>query len=128
MVIKSKLYKHESETLITTGMIYPMIVEFIITTIGPHIFLKNLNYSEYSYDYDVTITYPVNNILCCFVWVKLYVIIRTYLLSNKFTTPRSQRVCLLNGCYADLTFSLRAKFKESPNAILITTFVGSTII
>ena len=44
-------------------MIKPMIVELIITTVGPQIYLKDVNYSEYSYDYDVTVVYPVNSLL-----------------------------------------------------------------
>jgi len=126
--LKAKKFIHKAETLQTTGMIKPMIFELIITTIGPQIFLKDVEYHEYVYDYDVTIIHPVNNLLCCFVWIKLYVIIRTILLTNKFTTPRAQRVCLLNGWFADLTFSFRAKFKESPNAILITSFFLSGVI
>ena len=90
--------------------------------------LKNVIYTEYVYTYDVTITYPINSILCSFVWIKLYVIIRSFLLSNKWTTPRAQRVCLLNGCYADTTFSFRANFKEKANTILIAAYMLSSFI
>lgn len=126
--LKSKKYIHKAETMFTTGIYKSMIVELIITTIGPQIFLKEMKYSEYVYTYDVTVVYPVNSLLCCFVWIKLYVIIRTLLLTNKFTTPRAQRVCVLNGCYADLTFSFRSKFKESPNVILIATYLITCLI
>lgn len=126
--LKAKKYIHKAETIWSAGMLKPMIIELIITTIGPQIFLKDMTYSEYVFNYDVTVVYPINNVLCCFVWVKLYVIIRTILLTNKYTTPRAQRVCLLNGCYADLIFSFRAKFKESPNSILIITFFLSSLM
>lgn len=61
--LKAKKYIHKAETLTTTGMIKPMIIELIITTIGPQIFFMDVNYSEYNYDYEVTIVYPVNNLL-----------------------------------------------------------------
>jgi hypothetical protein len=61
--LKAKKYIHRAETLVTTGMIKPMIVELIITTVGPQIYLKDVNYSEYSYDYDVTVVYPINSLL-----------------------------------------------------------------
>lgn len=61
--LKSKKYIHKAETLTTTGMFKPMILELIITTIGPQIFLKNATYNEYVYDYDFTVEYPVNNLL-----------------------------------------------------------------
>lgn len=117
---KSKRYIHSAETLVTTGFIWQMLTELVVTTIGPQIFLRNVKYTEHSYDYDVTIEYNLNDLLCCFVWVKLYVIVRTMLMSNQYGTPRAQRVCLLNGCHADLIFSIRSKFKDSPNTILIT--------
>ena len=126
--LKSKKYVHNAETLWSTGMYKTMIMELIITTIGPQIFFKNVTYSEYVYTYDITIVYPINSILCSFVWIKLYVIIRSFLLSNKWTTPRAQRVCLLNGCYADTTFSFRANFKEKANTILIAAYMLTSFI
>jgi hypothetical protein len=61
--LKAKKYIHRAETLTTTGMLRPMIIELIITTIGPQFFLKNITYSEYVYDYDFTVEYPLNNLL-----------------------------------------------------------------
>lgn len=58
--MKSKRYIHRGETLTTSGMVKPMIVELIITTIGPQIFLQHAKYSEYVYDYDYTVVYPIN--------------------------------------------------------------------
>ena len=92
--LEEKFYKAKN---LSTEIWTPLFIELIITTIGPQIFLKDVTYSEYVYDYDITVTYPVNNLLCCFVWVKLYVPLRTFLLTNKYTTPRAHRVCLLNG-------------------------------
>ena len=54
---------HKAETLVTTGMIWSMVYELIVTTIGPQIFFRNVTYSEYVYDYDITISYTINNIL-----------------------------------------------------------------
>lgn len=123
--LEEKWYKAKN---MSTSIWKPMLVELFLTTMGPQIFLKDVTYSEYVYDYDITVTYPVNNLLWWFVWIKLYVPLRTFLLTNKYTTPRAQRVCVLNGWYADLTFSFRAKFKESPNSILIAAFFVSSLI
>lgn len=86
---KSKTYITQHETLITTGMWKAMLIETIISAVGPQVFTQSLTYSEYNYDYDVDITYRLNNILCCFVWIKLYAVIRSFLLSNKYTEPRA---------------------------------------
>jgi hypothetical protein len=105
-----------------------MIFESIITQIGPQVFLQGVTISEYNYVYDVTIRYEVNNILCCFVWIKCYAILRTILTTNRYTSPRAQRVCALNGCYASLTFSLKSKFKENATQTLMITFLVSSTI
>ncbi len=73
--------------MITTGMWKSMLIESLITAIGPQVFTGGYNYKEYNYDYDITITYKINDLLCCFVWIKLYACIRTMLLSNKYTAP-----------------------------------------
>jgi len=41
-----------------------MLIESIITQIGPQVFLKNYKIHEYNYVYDVTIEYELNNLLC----------------------------------------------------------------
>lgn len=48
--------------------------------------------------------------------------------TNRYTSPRAQRVCALNGCYASITFSLKSKFKENATQTLIITFLVSSII
>ena len=125
---KTKTYITKHETLITTGIYKNMILETILAAVGPQVFTHNFQYEEYNYDYDLYITYKLNNLLCCFVWIKVYACIRTFLLSNKFTEPRAQRLCKLNGTEADLIFSIRGEFKEKPNQTLIITFVVSAII
>ena len=53
---------HKAKNL-SASIWIPMAVELAITTIGPQVFLKDVTYSEYVYDYDITLTYPVNNLL-----------------------------------------------------------------
>jgi hypothetical protein len=64
-----------------------MLFESLISVIGPFIFLKGLTYDEYNYTYSSDVTYSVNQVLCAFVWVKLYAVLRTILMSNSFTEP-----------------------------------------
>ena len=105
-----------------------MIIETIITQIGPQVFFKNYTITEYNYVYDVTIVYKVNSLLCWFVWIKTYAIIRTIFSTNKFTDPRAQRIWDMNGCNASLYFSIKSKFKESSNSTLIYTFFTLSFI
>jgi len=58
--LEEKWYKAKN---MSTSIWKPMLVELFLTTMGPQIFLKDVTYSEYVYDYDITVTYPVNNLL-----------------------------------------------------------------
>lgn len=46
-----------------------------------------------------------------------------------YSKPRSQRVCSMMGCYADIVFSVRGQFKETPNLVLgITALISTNVI
>mmetsp|Transcript_32425 Transcript_32425/g.28711 ORF Transcript_32425/g.28711 Transcript_32425/m.28711 type:complete len:309 (+) Transcript_32425:534-1460(+) len=103
-----------------------MLAEALGSLVAPQYFFLGLEYKE-TYG-DVGITYELNQILCCFVWVKCYVTVRTMLTLTKWLNPRSQRVCKMNGCYPDLMFAVRSSFKQSPNLTLISTIFVSGVI
>lgn len=126
--MKAKKYIAKHDTFLSTDLWKYMLIESIITQIGPQIFLQNFQISEYNYTYDITFTYELNNLLWVFVWIKCYAILRTILSTNKFTSPRAQRVWTLNGCFASLAFSVKSKFKESANTTLLITYITSSLI
>ena len=125
---RSKLYCLKDETIWSSGYWKIMIIEAIFTTIAPQFFFNNITVSEYISRYDVVVTYELNTILCSFVWMKCYVIIRSLLTMTKFLAPRAQRICKMNGCGTDLMFSVQGEFKQSPNTILISTLIISVLI
>ena len=47
---------------------------------------------------------------------------------TKFSAPRAQRICKMNGCSADVMFIVKGEFKQSPNLILILTLIISVLI
>ena len=105
-----------------------MMIEGAFTAIAPQFFLNNITISEYIQKYDTRVTYELNTILCWFVWMKCYVIVRTLLIMTKFLSPRSQRICKMNGCETDMMFSVQGEFKQSPNKLLISTLIISVLI
>lgn len=68
--MKAKKFIAKHDTFMSTDIWKYMVVESIITQIGPQVFLQGYTTSEYNYDNDVTIQYEINNLLCCFVWIK----------------------------------------------------------
>ena len=126
--MKAKKFIAKCDTFFSTDIWKYMILESIITQIGPQVFLQGYTTEEYNYDFDVQVVYEFNHLLCCFVWIKCYAILRTILSTNKFTSPRAQRVWALYGCYSSLAFSVKSKFKESANMTLLLTFFISSLI
>ena len=125
---RSKLYCLKDETIWTSGYWKLMVIEAVWSAIAPQYFFEDLTISEYNKDYGVTLKYELNILLCCFVWIKCYVPVRTLLIMTKFYAPRSQRVCKMYGCHADLMFSVRGEFKQNPNFTLIATMFISGFI
>lgn len=125
---RSKLYCLKDETIWSSGYWKLMIIEAIMSALAPQYFFEGYEIDEYVKNYDVTITYELNTLLCCSVWIKCYVILRTVLVMTKFYGPRSQRICKMNGCEANLMFSVRGCFKENQNSTLLGTIVISGMI
>lgn len=94
---KSKNFVTQSENLWTAGMVKWMVAETIISVISPHSIFKGWEITEDNRNYDYIIRYPLNHILCSFIFIKGYAVIRTIFLTNKYSKPRSQRVCYMTG-------------------------------
>jgi len=62
--MKAKKFLDKHEPFFSTDLWKYMIIESIITQIGPQVFLKSYTITEYNYSYDVTIVYSMNNLLC----------------------------------------------------------------
>lgn len=83
---KAKHYVITTDNLYSSGTWKIMLIETIISLIGPHFFLDSISIDEYVQRWDVTITYKLNHLLCCVAWAKCYGIMRTVLLSNRYTS------------------------------------------
>ncbi|CAI2364120.1 unnamed protein product [Moneuplotes crassus] len=123
---KTKNFVTQEATLWTTGSVKWMIAEGIISIVSPHGIFKEWEFVENNLDYETKIYYPVNHLLCSFIFFKSYAIMRTLFLTNKYSMPRSQRVCAMTGTYANVEFSIKGTFKEYPNTSLaITTLISA---
>ena len=125
---RSKLFWLKDETIWSSGYWKVMVIEAIFATIASQFFLNNIVISERIAKYDVIVEYEVNIMLCSFVWMKCYVIVRARLTMTKFLAPRAQRIWKMSGWTDDMMFSVQSEFKQSPNTILISTLIISVLI
>jgi len=104
----------EFDTLFSTGWWRPLSIEMLMLLVSPYPYLYNYKYTEYLDSYGLMIEYKLNDLLMCFGFVRIYILLRCLLVASKFMNPRSKRVCFMNNCEANLLFSLKAYMKQSP--------------
>lgn len=105
-----------------------LIVELIVCIISPNYLFEGYIYKEYNQDYNYTITYRINDILLCFSFFRLYLVIKASLFNTIFMEPRADRLCQQMGMYVDSWFAFKCFNKHRPfftmNWILVvTTFI-----
>lgn len=71
----------------------------------------------------MTISYEVNEILLCMMFARIYFFLRFTLIVSMFMNPRSNRVCVMNGCEADHMFAIKAIMKQMPYTFITITLV-----
>lgn len=96
---------------INTGLWKEVLIEILINLISPMPFFNGIKYTEYVEAFDTYISYEVNEILLFFAFMRLYLSLNFLLYLSSFKNPRSQRVCLVNGCEANTMFAIKALFK-----------------
>ena len=89
--------------------------------LAPYPFLQGLVYTEVNLNWHVTITYEINQILLCLSFVRFYILLRFTLIISMFMNPRSNRVCVMNGCEADHQFAIKAIMKQMPYTFIFVT-------
>lgn len=79
--------------------------------IAPYPYLYNLKYDEFNAQFSATVTYDINDLLLFFCFFRIYLLVRYALVITQFMNPRSQRVCSMQGCEANLSFAVKAIMK-----------------
>jgi hypothetical protein len=104
----------EYDNLISTGWWRKLSLELVIILMAPYPFLMGLQYHEDNTNWNITVTYEINQILMCFSFCRVYLLLRFTLINSKFNNPRSHRICIMNGCEADEMFAIKSLMKQAP--------------
>lgn len=100
-----------------------MLFEQILCLLAPYPFLKGIKYVEVNTNWNVTISYEINQILMCISFSRFYILMRYTLFMSQFMNPRSNRLCTMNGCEAGHMFAIKSLMKQRPYFFLSCTLV-----
>jgi len=101
-----------------------LIIEIVLMFFMPYPFLNNYTYYEVynSVRYD----YKINSLLLVVMtFVRLHQLVRCSLIVSYWTSPRSQRVCAMNGVTASNMFAIKSLMKAKPYTVLGISMVIS---
>ena len=123
--MKARGFLSKYDNLINTGMYKMLIVECIVCFISPLPFIYDEKFEEYNINFKTHIDHWYNDLLLAWSFIRIYLILRCVLANSFFMSPRAQRVCQMNGCYASYMFAIKCAMKDQPYLVLMTNLVAS---
>ncbi|KRX03311.1 hypothetical protein PPERSA_05669 [Pseudocohnilembus persalinus] len=123
---KSRKEVSQRSTLLNTGQIYHLILEFILVIIHPSPFLIGQKFTFVnSWAGPITqqqVHYFYNEILSLLGICKLFIVVRTLLLSTKWFSNSSNRVCNMYGKKPNVLFVFKALMQSNPYLCLFFVY------
>ena len=111
--LKSDVWRKNPEN--TRGLWQQIAIFFI----HPNYFCKDiaitLNCNRLSTNYEISL----NSLLSIICLLRLFFIVKAYLVVSSFHTPRVQRLCEINSFNSSMSFALKANFKSNPSILVL---------
>ena len=95
------------------------MIESLLALLHPNILVKNKYFKTSKTLYRTETRYQVNDILLLICLLRVYIIIRYYISSSQFNTPRSQRIARLIGGTLNRLFVVKCLIIKNPFSFLI---------
>lgn len=116
------------DTLHNTGLWKWLFWECFLNSLTPYGFFEGLKYTEYVGDFDLNIVYELNELLLSVSFVRIFFALRMILYLTIFCNQRSQRICRIHGCDANVLFAIKCLMKQRPYRVLIYSLLITTLI
>ena len=116
------------DTLHNTGLWKWLFWECFLNSLTPYGFFEGLKYTEYVGDFDLNIVYEINELLLSVSFVRIFFALRMILYLTIFCNQRSQRICRIHGCDANVLFAIKCLMKQRPYRVLIYSLLITTLI
>lgn len=111
------------DTFVSVQKYKAVLVEWSLVLPHPMVWLQGLTFSytlilKSSESTEIVLEYPINALLCVWSLLRQYLLLRVVFALSKYSSPRAQRVCRMNGGSASRLFVLRCMMQDSPYAIV----------
>lgn len=116
------------ETFSSQGIWKSLVIELLLNLASPSIFLEGTKVEEYNSDLSFMTEYQLNDLLLVFSLVRVYHIIKFFLLFSIFREQRAARVCAYNGLDNSFGFLIRCFYKNRPIFSLTVSLVMLVLI
>ena len=123
--MKARGFLTRHDDLINTGMYKMLIWECLICLISPLPFIYDDTFKETNNNYDVKIKHWYNDLFLGWSFIRIYLVLRCILANSFYMSTRAQRVCQMNGCYANYSFAIKCLMTSQPYVVLMTNLVMS---
>lgn len=101
----------------------------LLNIIAPYPGLQDVYLNEVYPDRKVTVRLYSNNILLFLAMhIRTYLILRFLLNFTAYTSPRSQRLCMVYGKEADLNYAIKCVMKNKPYHFLALSLIVPMVI
>ena len=115
------------DTIFTTKKYNVLIVELAINFIHPSYGLDTYSFSVDD-DNHAPIHYTYIGVISIIMLVRIYHFIRFVSVIQQYRSPRSQRLCQMNGCRAGTWYSVKCLIQESPNVSMTVMMIGGILV
>ncbi|TNV81238.1 hypothetical protein FGO68_gene10728 [Halteria grandinella] len=109
------------------GTFQTCVFEICLSLLSPLPYLDYITFYDSVEDYRIVVEYCINDLLLCISFYRIIFFARFVLVISKFTNPRAQRICQMNGCEAKLIFAIRSVIREYPYQAILVALVSSIL-
>lgn len=100
-----------------------LIITFLIFLIHPNPLFKDVNVTMFNSKYNVTTHNSLNSIFALVSLLRLWYVVKYFLVSSKYHSPRIQRVCEMNNFDTNIGFSMKANMTKTPYELYLVLFM-----
>lgn len=102
--------------------------DFLILLVQPYPFFHGIKIDQHNTFYDLDIYYNLNDFLTILIFLRLYFITRTILISSKYMSARASRVCDMYGAECSYSFAVKGYMRDFPFVTTVILLISSICV